>query len=148
MPSHNLSNFHHEATLRSRGKRETEVERGRDPPYRRKTDQHFNDASMTDDESCPLGCKSKHLLASCPVYQGSNLKQRWEIVRQNRRCRKCLRVSNHTNDCKKADGTSCDKCKKNHHRSLHSEKNNKPQNRKNVRKHDELYIDRGNSSYR
>lgn len=68
--------LHHEATLRSRGKRETEAERGRDPPYRRKTDQHFNDASMTDDESCPLGCKSKHLLASCLVYQGSHLKQR------------------------------------------------------------------------
>lgn len=100
--------LHQEATLRSRSKRETEADRWRDPSYRRKTDQHYY-------ESCSLGCKSKHLLASCPVYQGSNLKQRWEIVRQNRRCRKCPRGSHHTNDCKKADGTSCDKCKKNHH---------------------------------
>jgi len=116
--------LHQEATLRSRGKRETEAEKTRDLPYRRKADHHFNDANMTDDESCPLGCRSKHLLASCPVYQGSNVNQRWEIVRQNRRCRKCLRVSHHTNDCKRPDGTSCDKCKKNHHRSLDNEKNN------------------------
>lgn len=118
--------LHQWATLRSRGKRETEADRWRVPSYRRKTDQHFTDASMTDYESCSLGCKSKHLLASCPVYQGSNLKQRWEIVRQNRRCRKCPRGSHHTNDCKKGDGTSCDKCKKNHHRPLHNEKKNKP----------------------
>lgn len=52
------------------------------------------------------------------------INQRWEIVRESRRCRKCLRVSHHTNDCKRADGTSCDKCKKNHHRSLHDEKKN------------------------
>ena len=81
---------------------------------------------MTDDESCPLGCKSKHLLVSCPVYQESTVNQIWEIVRENRRSRKRLRVSHHTNDCKRADGTSCDKCKKNHHRSLHNEKKNEP----------------------
>ena len=46
---------------------------------------------------------------------------RWEIVKQNKRCRKCLRA-HHTNDCRKPDGTSCDKCKKNHHRTLHNEK--------------------------
>ena len=28
----------------------------------------------------------------------------------------------HTNDCKKPDGSTCDKCRKNHHRSLHNEK--------------------------
>ena len=116
--------LHQEAMLRSRGKRETEAERGRDPPYHRKTDQHFTDASMTADESCPLSCKSKYLV-SYPIYQGSNLKQRWEIVKQNRRCQKCQRVSHHTKDCKRADSISCDKCKKNHHNSLHNEKNNK-----------------------
>ena len=95
-------------------------------PYRRRSEQHFNNASMTNDESCPLGCKSKHRLASCPVFQESTVNQRWEIVREDRRCRKCLRVSYQTNDCKRADGTSCDKCKKNHHCSLHKKKKNKP----------------------
>lgn len=37
-----------------------------------------------------------------------------------------MRVSHHTNDCKKADGTTCDKCKRNHHRSLHNEKKEDP----------------------
>lgn len=118
--------LHQEASLRSRGKRETESDRRRDPPVQRKSDQHSSDISLTDDETCPLGCNSKHFLASCPVYQKSSLKQRWDIVKQNRRCRKCLRGSYHTNDRKKADGTSCDKCKKNHHRSLHSERKSKP----------------------
>ena len=31
-------------------------------------------------------------------------------------------MSHHTNDCTKADGTTCDKCKRNHYRSLHNEK--------------------------
>ena len=64
----------------------------------------------------------KNLLAACPSYQGSTVNQRWEIVKQNKRCRKCLRAPHHTNDCRKPDGTSCDKCKKNHHRTLHNEK--------------------------
>lgn len=41
-------------------------------------------------------------------------------MKQSKRCRKCLRP-HHTKDCKKPDGTTCDKCKKNHHRSLHNE---------------------------
>ena len=39
---------------------------------------------------------------------------------------KCLRVSRHTSDCAKADGTTCGKCKRNHHRSLHNEKKEDP----------------------
>ena len=113
--------LHQEASLRSRGKRETESDRRRDPPFHRKSDQHSSDISFTDDETCPLGGNSKHLLASCLVYQKSSLKQRWDVVRQNRRCRKCLRGSHHTNDCEKTDGTSCDKCKKNHHNEKKSE---------------------------
>ena len=65
---------------------------------------------------------SKHLLASSPVYQGLTVNEKWEVVKEHKRCRKCLRVSHHTNDCTKADGTTCDKCKRNHHRSLHNEK--------------------------
>ena len=119
--------LHQEAALREIEAESVHRERGgREQPYRRRSEQHFNNASMTDDESCPLGCKSKHLLASCPVYQESAVNKRWEIVRENRRCRKCLRVSHHTNDCKRADGRSCDKCKKNHHRSLYNEKKNEP----------------------
>ena len=118
--------LHQEASLRSRSKTESESDRRRDPLFHRKSDQHSSDIRLTDDETCPLGCNSKHLLASCPVYHKSSLNQRWDIVRRYRRCRKCLRGSHHTNDYKKADGTSCDKCKKNHHRSLHNEEKSEP----------------------
>ena len=93
----------------------------------KRTDHHANDANTTkDDESCLGGCKSKHLLTSCSVYQGLTANEKWEVVKEHKRCRKCLRVSHYTNDCTKADGTTCGKCKRNHHRSLHNEKKEDP----------------------
>ena len=41
-------------------------------------------------------------------------------MKQSIRCPKCLRP-HHKNDCKKPDGATSDKCKRNHHRSLHNE---------------------------
>ena len=76
---------------------------------------------MSKDGPCPFGCEAKHWLAACPHYQSSTVDQRWEIVKQNQRCRKCLRP-HHTRDCKQIDGSTCDKCKKNHHRSLHNDR--------------------------
>ena len=112
-----------EASLRSRGKldlessiKERSQQRG---SFNRRIDNLELDVSK--DGPYPLGCQAKHLLAPCPHYQASTVDQRWEIVKQNQRCRKCLR-SHHTKDSKKSDYTTCDKCKKNHHRSLHNER--------------------------
>ena len=125
----NVSNLitwlHEEATLRSRGKREPDNADDKEHTHRgatsRRTDNHAaNNAGTSDEEACPLGCTSKHLLAACPLYQSSTINQRWDVVKQSKRCRKCLRP-HHTNDCKKQDGTTCDKCRRNHHRSLHNE---------------------------
>ena len=55
------------------------------------------------------------------MYQKSTADEKWEIVKQNNRCRKCLRA-HHTYSCKKPDGTTCDKCTRRHHRSLHNER--------------------------
>ena len=120
--------LHQEASLRSRGKKDLEnddkAERPQRVVYQRRSDTHTMSASTPaqDDEVCPLGCTEKHLLQACPVYQSSTVSQRWDAVKRHHRCRKCLRASHHTDDCKKANGTACDKCKKNHHRSLHSER--------------------------
>ena len=125
----NVSNLvqwlHDEASLRSRGKfdpessnEERSYQRG---IYNRRTDNHSGDFDVSKDGPCPFGCEAKHWLAACPHYQSSTVDQRWEIVKQNQRCRKCLRP-HHTRDCKKIDGTTCDKCKKNHHRSLHNDR--------------------------
>ncbi len=106
-----------EASLRSRGRNNLENEN-----TGRRSDNRFGDFEAV--EPCPLGCQTKHLLSACPTYQSLTVNQRWDIVKQKQRCRKCLK-SHHTKDCQKGDGTTCDKCKKNHHRSLH---NNKPLN--------------------
>ena len=116
--------LHEEACIRSRGKQESEedvAERSSRGNYYKRSDNHAANYKAPSDEKCPLGCSTKHLLAACPNYQSSSVNERWEVVKKHQRCRKCLR-SHHTKDCWKAEGTSCDKCKKDHHRSLHNEK--------------------------
>ena len=107
-----------EARLRSRIKRDTNY---RNNSREHRSDNNANDSGLDQDEKCPLGCKTKHLLSACPMYQKSTVDEKWEIVKQNNRCRKCLRA-HHTNSCKKPDGTTCDKCTRRHHRSLHNER--------------------------
>ena len=107
-----------EASLRSRGKSNLE-NRNENAPRRSKN--RSGNFEIREQETCPLGCQTKHLLTACPIYQSSTVNQRWDIVKQKHRCRKCLRA-HHIKDCKKDDGTSCDKCEQNHHRSLHNDK--------------------------
>lgn len=121
-----------ESNFRSRGRRDDENEdradpRNRRPIFPRRSDNHAMNNTQTDEEICILGCATKHLLQGCPTFQAATVSQRWDIVKKNKRCRKCLRT-HHTNDCSKADGTTCDKCKRNHHRFLHSEKKEHPNN--------------------
>lgn len=117
----NLVNWlHEEASLRSSGRQDSESNaRGTQESHFRST-VNTTSSDKNTESSCLLGCASKHHLAACPVFQSSTVDQRWEIVKQENRCRKCLR-SHHSGDCKKPEGTSCDKCKRNHHRSLHNE---------------------------
>ena len=67
-----------------------------------------------------LNSEASLLLAAYPKYQRSTIDQRWEIVKQNSRCRKSL-PKHHTNVCKKPDGSTCDRCSRRHHRTLHNE---------------------------
>ena len=106
-----------QARLRSRAKRDTNY---RNNSREHRSNNNANDSGLDQDEKCPLGYKTKHLLSACFMYQTSTVDEKWEIVKQNNRCRKCLRA-HHTNSCKKPDGTTCDKCTRRHHRSLHNE---------------------------
>ena len=106
-----------EASLQSRVKRETNYHRSNTGV---RSDNHANNSDTNTDEKCPLECGLRHLLSACPIYQKADVNRRWEIVKQNNRCRKCLRA-HHTNSCKKPDGTTCNKCTRRHHRSLHNE---------------------------
>ena len=110
-----------EASLRSRVRKDADYHNNSgEHRISRKFDNRAMDSETSDDDVCPLGCEAKHLLAACPKYQRSTIDQRWEIVKQNSRCRKCLR-RHHTNVCKKPDGSTCDRCSRRHHRTLHNE---------------------------
>ena len=108
----NVSNLvtwlHQEATLRTRGKpyneNADEKKRTHRGPTFRRTESHAASNEKTpNQEACPLVCAWKHHLAACPLNQSSTENQRWEVVKQSKRCRKCLRP-HRTNDCKKRDG--------------------------------------------
>ena len=81
-----ITQLHQGASIRSRGKANTNaVERNeiRRDKGSKKTENNATNSEDSDEETCPLG-----------------FHQRWE----------CLRV-HHTNE-KKSDGSTCDKCKK------------------------------------
>ena len=110
----NVSNLitwlHQEATLHSRSKPDDyntdENEHNHRRPTLRRTENHTASNDRTpDQEVCPLGCVWKHHLAAYPLYQSSTVSQRWDVLKQSKRCRKCL-TPHHTNNCKKPDGTT------------------------------------------
>jgi len=113
-----------EASIPSRDKTSTSSEgrnEGRRDKGPKKTENNVTNSEETDDKTCALDFKPKHHLAACPKFQNLKVNQKWEIVKVHWQCRKCLKA-HHTNNCKKPDGSTCDKCRKNHHRSLHNEK--------------------------
>lgn len=115
-----------EARLRSRGKKDSdaEVKGEKTQSSYRKTEGYAVNTTLKQvpSDECPLGCTTKHLLFACPKYHNSTVDQRWQVVKQHKRCRKCL-LNHHTDNCRKTDGTTCDKCNRRHHRSLHNERN-------------------------
>ena len=93
-----------EASLRSRGRNDLESESTRKRSGNRTADLEIH---AHESETCFLGCSTNHLLGGCPVFQSLTVNQRWDIVKQQDRCRKCLR-DHHTKECKKGDGTTWD----------------------------------------
>jgi len=81
-----------EASMRSHVKRDTrnDTEDHRFQNQRSQSDNHSMNSELSGDKICPFGCEAKHLLSACPVFQKSTVDQRWEIVKWNNRCRKCL----------------------------------------------------------
>ena len=117
--------LHQETSIRSCGKSNSVWGTKRTSPRKglKKAENNTTDGEETDDNTCPLSCKAKHHLAACPIFKIITVNKKWGIVKQYWRYQKCLRAL-HTNECKKPDGSTCDKCRKNHHRSLHNDKAN------------------------
>ena len=55
----------------------------------------------------PTGLQSKAFSFRMSCVPKATVDEKWENVKQNNGCRKCLRV-HHTDSCKIPDGTTCD----------------------------------------
>lgn len=103
--------------LRSRGKRfnvsddqsighKTSKTNAVDSTYNKQTTENMFKSSFegpdkskikrSEEELCPQKCKTHHFLADCPIYQNLSVDERWEVIKRNNRCRKCL-MTHHTN---------------------------------------------------
>ncbi|XP_071577544.1 uncharacterized protein [Temnothorax nylanderi] len=81
---------------------------------------HAATASATTPAKCPL-CPASHLLSACPLFVGKNSSERWDLVKQHKRCFNCLSEKHSSPDCKSK--YSCRVCHKKHHSMLHSTSN-------------------------
>jgi len=80
-----------EASLRSHVRKDADYQDTSGHRIPRKSDNRAVSNETPNDEVCPPGCEAKHQLAACPKFQRSTVNQRWEIIKLNNRCRKCLR---------------------------------------------------------
>ncbi|XP_046141752.1 uncharacterized protein LOC123987798 [Osmia bicornis bicornis] len=65
---------------------------------------------------CPL-CQASHGLNQCPAFRAKPVAQRFEYVKQGKRCINCFSSQHGQRDCK--SHFSCQKCHKRHHTLLH-----------------------------
>ncbi|XP_029172121.1 uncharacterized protein LOC114941332 [Nylanderia fulva] len=66
--------------------------------------------------SCPV-CESNHLLYQCTAFLGKTPTQRYEIIRNGKRCLNCLSSKHQAKECPST--RSCKECHKRHHTLLH-----------------------------
>lgn len=66
--------------------------------------------------SCPV-CDSNHLLYQCSAFLTKTPTQRYEIIRNGKRCLNCLSSKHQAKECTSAH--SCKECQKKHHTLLH-----------------------------
>ena len=46
-----------------------------------------NFGKVVDDDTCPMNCTTKHLLNGCPVYHSLSVSQRWDTLKNHKKCR-------------------------------------------------------------
>ncbi|CAB4015909.1 Hypothetical predicted protein [Paramuricea clavata] len=69
---------------------------------------------------CGLGCSQQHGLGYCPAFKKMKVKEKWEVVIQSKRCKKCLRIGHRHQQCSRK---ACDinSCGRPHHYLLHKD---------------------------
>lgn len=77
---------------------------------------HTATAASISKATCPL-CKERHFLHICPTFVSKNPSERFDVVRQQKRCVNCLSAKHSASDCNSK--YSCRICHKKHHSMLH-----------------------------
>lgn len=75
----------------------------------------------TPGSGCCLGCSQLHGLAICPVFKKMKLKERWDVVIQSKRCKKCLKTGHRHQQCSRM-ACNINNCGRPHHYWLHKDK--------------------------
>lgn len=83
-----------------------------------------NKSSSSSDPSQNKGtciaCQQRHYLDQCNVFLEKSVNDRFNFVKGNRLCVKCLKLNHSVANCKRS---GCAKCNGNHHSLLHRESN-------------------------
>ncbi len=69
--------------------------------------------------ACPL-CKVAHDLEKCTSFLKLNTEQRWRVIKENKRCFRCLESNHRIRDCKSHLVCQMVGCSKYHHSLLHA----------------------------
>ena len=69
---------------------------------------------------CPK-CGKLHSLDQCTLFAGLGVPERWEFLKSNKRCFRCLAANHMIRDCKSVKRCGVDQCPKIHHPLLHSQ---------------------------
>lgn len=67
---------------------------------------------------CKFCNKSEHRLDECTRYKRAMRRDRWNFVKVNKLCYKCLAAGHHSEACR-ADNCDIDGCRQSHHKLLH-----------------------------
>lgn len=71
----------------------------------------------TGKSECSI-CKRNYILYQCPSFQSNSIANRYELVKQQRRCFNCLTTNRIVKDCKSE--RRCRECKQAHYTLLHT----------------------------
>ena len=75
----------------------------------------------TQMEHCVV-CKGSHGLAQCDSFLSLDVKGRWNLLRDSKRCFKCLTANHRIRDCKSNTRCTVSGCRREHHPLLHIER--------------------------
>ena len=70
--------------------------------------------------TCSLCEEKNHSLDFCEVFKSMSCQERWEIVKQQKRCFRCLRTKHIAKNCKQSKKCNIESCERDHHSLLHN----------------------------